>query len=67
LKIVAKYDFNGGKEAVEEKYGVEFKQIEAVINSIDSTLYKTKESTEKSDTAGTGVIPTNQEKPASEK
>lgn len=47
MKIVAKYDFNGGKEAVEAKYGIEFKQIEAVINSIDSTLYKTKESTEK--------------------
>lgn len=47
MKIVAKYDFNGGKQAVEEKYGIEFSQIEAVINSIDSTLYKTKESTEK--------------------
>ena len=47
MKIVAKYDFNGGKKAIEEKYGIEFQQIEAVINSIDSTLYKTKESTEK--------------------
>ncbi len=47
MKIVAKYDFNGGKKAVEEKYSAEFAQIRAVINSIDSSLYKTKESTEK--------------------
>lgn len=47
MKIVARYDFNGGKRAVEKKYRVEFKQIEAVISAIDSSLYKTKESTEK--------------------
>ncbi|POZ49682.1 BglII/BstYI family type II restriction endonuclease [Methylovulum psychrotolerans] len=47
MKIVAQYDFNGGKNAVFSKYGAELAQIEAVINSIDSTLYKTKESTEK--------------------
>jgi len=47
LRIVAKYDFNGGKTAVQSKYAVEFSQIEAAINAIDSTLYKTKVSTEK--------------------
>lgn len=47
MKIVAKYDFNGGKIAVQEKYAIEFLQIEAAINAIDSTPYKTKESTEK--------------------
>jgi hypothetical protein len=47
LKIVAKYDFNGGKAAVENKYAAEFEQIESVINAIDTRLYKTKESTEK--------------------
>jgi len=46
VKIVARYDFNGGKRAVEKKYRVEFTQIEAVISTIDSSLYKTKESTE---------------------
>lgn len=46
MKIVARYDFNGGKAAVQTKYASEFAQIEAVINSIDSTLYKTKESSE---------------------
>ena len=46
MKIVAKYDFNGGKSAVQSKYAAEFAQIEAVINSIDSRIYKTKESTE---------------------
>lgn len=47
MKIVAKYDFNGGRAAVQNKYAAEFAQIEAAINAIDSTLYKTKESTEK--------------------
>ena len=47
MKIVAKYDFNGGKAAVQNKYAAEYAQIETAINAIDSTLYKTKESTEK--------------------
>jgi hypothetical protein len=44
---VAKYDFNGGKAAVAEKYALEYAEIETVINSIDSSLYKSKQSTEK--------------------
>lgn len=44
MKIVAKYDFNGGKGAVESNYAIEYAQIEAAINAIDSSLYKTKES-----------------------
>lgn len=47
MKIVATYDFNGGKSAVQEKYAAEYEQIKAVIASIDASLYKTKESTEK--------------------
>lgn len=47
MKIVATYDFNGGKAAIQQKYAAEFAQIQAVINAIDASLYKTKESTEK--------------------
>jgi FKBP-type peptidyl-prolyl cis-trans isomerase 2 len=47
LKIVATYDFNGGKSEVLQKYAAEFDQIKSVINAIDASLYKTKESTEK--------------------
>lgn len=47
MKIVATYDFNGGKSAVEHKYGLELAQIKSVIHAIDAHLYKTKESTEK--------------------
>jgi len=47
LKIVATYDFNGGKAAVQNKYAAEFVQIQSVIAAIDASLYKTKESTEK--------------------
>ena len=38
MKIVAQYDFNGGKTAVEQQYACELKE---------SSLYKTKQSTEK--------------------
>ena len=47
MKIVATYDFNGGKAAVQQKYAAEFAQIQAIINAIDASLYKTKKSTEK--------------------
>jgi len=47
LRIVAQYDFNGGNKAVMDKYRSEFAQITAIINSVDTALYKTKESTEK--------------------
>ena len=47
MKIVATYDFNGGKAAVQQKYAAEFELITAVINAIDASLHKTKESTEK--------------------
>jgi hypothetical protein len=47
LRIVAKYDFNGGAKAIEENYQTEFSEIEAVVAAIDASLYKTKESVEK--------------------
>lgn len=47
MKIVAQYDFNGGKKAVEEKYNGAFRELVEVISLIDASLYKTKESTEK--------------------
>lgn len=47
MKIVATYDFNGGKAAVQNKYSAELLQIQSVINAIDASIYKTKESTEK--------------------
>ncbi len=47
MRIVAQYDFNGGSKAVKDKYSHEFSQIKDIISSVDSALYKTKESTEK--------------------
>ena len=47
LNIVAKYDFNGGLAAIQKNYPVEYAEVEAVINAVDSSLYKTKNSTEK--------------------
>lgn len=47
MKIVAQYDFNGGKSAVFSKYADEFEEISQAISTIDANLYKTKESTEK--------------------
>lgn len=46
MKIVAKYDFNGGKAAIEEKYKLEFQEIEKIISSVDADIYKTKKSEE---------------------
>ena len=47
MKIVAVYDFNGGKAAVNQKYAAELSQIQVAISAIDASLYKTKQSTEK--------------------
>lgn len=47
MKIVAMYDFNGGKKAVEKKYKSEFLEIKKIISSVNSSLYKTKKSEEK--------------------
>lgn len=47
MKIVAKYDFHGGKKFIEDNYTLELKEIENVISLIDASKYKTKESTEK--------------------
>ena len=47
VKIVAMYDFNGGKKAVEKKYKSEFLEIKKIISSVNSSLYKTKKSEEK--------------------
>lgn len=47
MKIVAKYDFNGGEDAVLTKYHHEFIQIQNVIHAIEAAEYKTKESVEK--------------------
>lgn len=43
MKVVAKYNFNAGQAAIDNKYTNEYNQIVAVIDSIDSALYKTKE------------------------
>ena len=40
MKIVATYDFNGGKSAVLQRYAAEFAQIQSVISAIDASLAK---------------------------
>ena len=46
MKIVAVYDFNDGKKAVNDKYPQEFKEIKAIIEAVDSTTHKNKVSKE---------------------
>jgi len=46
MRIVAKYDFNGGENSVQSKYVAEYAEIEAAINVIDARIYKTKKSLE---------------------
>jgi Restriction endonuclease BglII len=47
VKIVAEYNFNGGREAVLQKYAAELQQVKSVIQAVDAHQYKTKTSTEK--------------------
>lgn len=47
MKIVAQYDFNGGKNKVLTQYAKEFAEITHAINAIDAAHFKTKVSEEK--------------------
>ncbi|MEM9423433.1 MAG: restriction endonuclease, partial [Spirochaetota bacterium] len=47
MKIVATYDFNGGKQAVTENYPIEYEEIKRVIRNIDAAKCLTKISKEK--------------------
>lgn len=47
MKIVAEYNFNGGKEMVNEYYYYEFLEIKQAIENIDAAQFKTKVSKEK--------------------
>ena len=47
MKVVAKYDFNGGKSFIEQNYEQELIEIMDVICKIDSSIYKIKKSEEK--------------------
>lgn len=47
MKIVARYDFNGGKNAVESNYAEAYAEIAAAIKSVDSSQYITKGNNEK--------------------
>lgn len=47
MKIVGIYSFNGGEKTVKAKYPTLLKEIEQVIESVDTRQYKTKSSKEK--------------------
>ncbi|MDR3094235.1 MAG: hypothetical protein LBU62_06310 [Bacteroidales bacterium] len=47
VRIVAKYDFNGGNNRVASNYAKEYTEIERAIGDIDATQFKTKISKER--------------------
>lgn len=47
MRVAAVYSFNGGKEAVTKLYPDLLTEMNAAIRVVDASLYKTKESTEK--------------------
>lgn len=47
MRIAALYSFNKGKEVVEQKYPKLLEEVRQVINSIDASIHKTKQSKEK--------------------
>jgi hypothetical protein len=46
MRIGGIYSFNGGREAMTSRYPVELAEVEAVIQSVDANLFKTKISLE---------------------
>jgi hypothetical protein len=47
MRIVGEYSFAGGAEFVKENFPAQLEEIRAAIKAIDGSLYKTKESQEK--------------------
>lgn len=47
MKVVATYNFNYGEEIIKNQYKNELSELIQAINNIDASLYKTKESREK--------------------
>jgi hypothetical protein len=47
MKVVAKYNFNGGEEFIAKNYSGELQEVISVINFVDASLCKNKESEEK--------------------
>jgi hypothetical protein len=47
MKVVAKFNFNGGEQFIDEHYPDELQEIMSVINDVDASLHKNKESGEK--------------------
>jgi len=59
MKIVAEYDFNGGKQFIVKNYKSELDEISSVIHSINADTYKTKRSKEKTMPGRLLYSPTN--------
>ncbi|MDO5565337.1 MAG: hypothetical protein Q4G59_01680 [Planctomycetia bacterium] len=47
MKIVAKYSFNGGLKTIESQFADLYKELTGVIETVDASNCKTKESLEK--------------------
>ena len=47
MRVVARFDFNGGEATIRNNYPQELDEITAVIGAVDATACKTKESHEK--------------------
>ncbi|MDN5583810.1 MAG: hypothetical protein L0G20_02715 [Lactobacillus sp.] len=47
MKIVAEFDFNGGKALIENNFSDELAELKRAISQVDASLYRTKESKEK--------------------
>lgn len=47
MKIVAEFDFNGGKALIESRFANELAELKRAISQVDASIYMTKESKEK--------------------
>lgn len=59
MRLAGVYSFNGGKEAVTERYPALLVEVNDVIKAVDASLYKIKESKEKTKTGRMLYDPTS--------
>lgn len=47
MRVVAELDFNGGKDIVEKQFSRELQELKSALSRVNGSLYRTKESKEK--------------------
>ena len=57
MKIVAEFNFNNGKDVIEQNFINEFNEIKRAISNINAELYKTKKKQRKNNAWENVIFP----------